>query len=129
MNNDKLARNYVIGLMAWMLAYAGLLVGTIYAIRYFNPEGPLLYALSILPSLPIGGSIWHILRHIEKSDEYVRAVLTRRFIITTGVTLFVTTAWGFLALYAKITPLDLYLVYALFWGLFGVISIFVRQAK
>lgn len=121
-------REYRIGLSAWMVAYAALLTLSILIIRAQSPQGLLLYALAVAPSLPIGGTIWQMLRYMDRCDEYVRAIVTRRFVLATGVTLFLCTAWGFLESNAGLPHVDLYLVYPLFWGSFGVASAFVRQA-
>lgn len=121
-------REYLIGLSAWMVAYAALLTLSILIIRAQSPQGLVLYALAVSPSLPIGGTIWQVLRYLDRCDEYVRAIVTRRFVLATGVTLFLCTAWGFLESNAGLAHVDLYLVYPLFWGSFGVISAFVRQA-
>jgi hypothetical protein len=79
-----------------MVVYAALLVLSIHVIREQSPQGLVVYALAISPSLPIGGTIWQVLRYMDRSDEYVRAIVTRRFVLATGVTLFLCTAWGFL---------------------------------
>jgi hypothetical protein len=121
-------REYLIGFSAWMVAYAALLMLSILIIREQSPQGLVLYALAVSPSLPIGGTIWQVLRYMDRSDEYVRAIVTRRFVLATGVTLFLCTAWGFLESNAGLPHVDLYLVYPLFWGSFGVASAFVRQA-
>lgn len=121
-------REYRIGLSAWMVGYAALLTLSILIIRAYSPQGFLLYALAVSPSLPIGGSIWQMLRYMDRCDEYVRAIVTRRFVLATGVTLFLCTAWGFLEINAGLPHLDLYLVYPLFWASFGAVCAFVRQA-
>ena len=57
------------------------------------------------------------------------AILVKRFIIATGLTLFICTAWGFLESNAGAHHFSLYLVYPLFWGLFGLTSLILRQAS
>lgn len=113
---------YTIGMAVWMVLYAGALVGSITLLKNLQPTGPLLYFLAVLPALPIGGTIWHVQRHIELVDEYVRGMLTKRFIYATGMTLFICTAYGFLESNAGLPHFSLYLVYPLFWGMFGLIS-------
>ncbi|HWU48340.1 MAG TPA: hypothetical protein VN042_00585 [Asticcacaulis sp.] len=119
---------YVMGLSLWMALYAAALFGSIIAIRDLRPDGALLYGLAVLPALPIGGAIWVFLKYIEAVDEYVRGVLIRRFVIATGLTLFVCTAWGFVEANAGARHFDLYLVYPLFWMMFGLTSAFLRKA-
>ncbi|WP_031236390.1 membrane protein [Asticcacaulis sp. AC460] len=120
---------YMIGMSFWMVLYAAALIGSILLIKSLQPTGPLLYVLAVAPALPIGGTIIVFLRYIDAVDEYVRAITTRRFVIATGLTLFLCTAWGFLENNAGAHEFSLYLVYPLFWGLYGATSIFVRQAS
>ncbi|EGF89226.1 putative membrane protein [Asticcacaulis biprosthecium C19] len=119
---------YAIGMSFWMALYVAALFGSIFLIKGLQPTGPLLYVLAVAPALPIGGTIVVFLRYIDAVDEYVRAVTTRRFVIATGLTLFLCTAWGFMEDNAGAPEFSLYLVYALFWGLYGLTSVFVRQA-
>ena len=119
---------YTIGMAVWMVLYVGALFGSITLLKSLNPTGPLLYFLAVLPALPIGGTIWHVQRHIELVDEYVRALLTKRFIYATGLTLFTCTAYGFLESNAGLRHFSLYLVYPLFWMMFGLVSIVLRKS-
>ena len=120
---------YTLGIIVTMTLYVGALFLSILTIQAQAPTGPLLYTLAVLPALPVGGSIWVFLRYIDKVDEYVRAVVTKRFILATGLTLFVCTAWGFLENNAGAHEFSLYLVYPLWWGLFGLSSVFYRNAQ
>ena len=120
---------YTLGIMGFMTLYVGALFLSILTIKAQNPAGPLLYALAVLPALPVGGTIWVFLRYIDKVDEYVRSVVTKRFILATGLTLFVCTAWGFLENNAGAHEFSLYLVYPLWWGLFGLSRQIYRNAQ
>jgi hypothetical protein len=120
---------YTIGMTIWMALYAAALFGSITLIQSQAPTGPLLYLLAVLPALPIGGTILTFLAYIERVDEYLRAVLVKRFIIATGLTLFICTAWGFLENNAGAHHFSLYLVSPLFWGLFGATSLILRKAS
>ncbi len=128
---SKLSANtqYLIGISATMVGYAGALFGSILTLKA-HPElsGPALWAVAVLPALPIGGSIWVFLRYIEQVDEYVRAVTLKRFIVATGLTLFVCTAWGFLEENAGAHHFSLYLVYPVFWAFYGAASALYRSA-
>jgi hypothetical protein len=120
------ARQYTLSMMFWMTLYVAAIIfdGFYFRNRTFLgvPQSPLLYIFAIMPAFPIGGSILAMLRFIENSDEYVRAYMARRFILTTGLTLFITTAWGFLQNYAGVQHFDLYYVYILFWFCFGIVT-------
>lgn len=129
MNLKSPGARYAIGMTIWMVLYVAALFGSITLIQSQAPTGPLLYVLAVLPALPIGGTILTFLDYIERVDEYLRAILVRRFIIATGLTLFICTAWGFLENNAGAHQVSLYLVYPLFWGLFGATSLILRKAS
>jgi hypothetical protein len=129
MNLKSPGARYTLGMTLWMALYVAALFGSITLIQSQHPTGPLLYALAVLPALPIGGTLLTFLAYIERVDEYLRAVLVRRFIIATGLTLFLCTAWGFIEENAGAHHFSLYLVYPLFWGLFGLTSLIMRQAS
>ncbi|BEV10823.1 membrane protein [Asticcacaulis sp. DW145] len=123
------ATEYTIHMMVWMALYAGLLIGAILYIKANHPTGPLLYGLAVLPALPIGGTIFTALRFLDRVDEYFRLLLSKRFIVATGLTLFICTAIGFVENFAELEIMPLYLVYALFWACYGVTCAFIRTVK
>jgi len=127
MNSLSVNARYTLGIALWMTLYVVILVGTISMIAHQHPTGMRLYILSVAPALPIGGTIFVFQRHLGKVDEYVREVLTKRFVTATGLTLFLCTAWGFLENGANVHHVPLYLVYPLFWICFGVASVFYRK--
>ncbi len=120
---------YVIGLSVTMALYVAALFASILLIRAQHPVGPYLWFLAVLPALPIGGTIIVFLRYIDEVDEYVRGVVLKRFIAATGLTLFICTAWGFLEENAGLHHFSLYLVYPLFWMMFGLSSAVYRKAS
>lgn len=129
MNLKSPTAQYSIWFGVWMTLYVVALVGSILFIQSHNPTGGLLYAMAALPALPIGGTILVFMNYIDKVDEYLRAVLIKRFVYATGLTLFICTAWGFLESNANAHHFSLYLVYPLFWGLYGLTCAAVRQAS
>ncbi len=120
---------YVAGMSLWMALYVAALIASITLIQAQHPTGPWLWCLAVLPALPVGGTIVIVLRYIDAVDEYVRGVILKRFVAATGLTLFVCTAWGFLEENAGLHHFSLYLVYPLFWGMFGLASAFYRKAS
>ncbi len=120
---------YVIGFSIWMTLYVLALFASITLIKTYHPAGLLLYVLAVLPALPVGGQITVFLAYLGRIDEYVRAILVKRFVVATGITLFLCTAWGFIEENAGGHHVSLYLVYALFWALFGLTSLIFRKAS
>lgn len=129
MNLKTPAAEYTIQMMLWMVLYAALLVGAILYIQANHPTGPLLYALAVLPALPIGGTIVTFLRFIERSDEFIRATMVRRVLVAMGLTLFLSTVIGFIENFTETQLIERYLVYPMFWACFGLVSPFIRGSK
>jgi len=110
---------YTLGIFFWMGLYMAALFGSILAIKAQHPTGAWLYFLAVLPALPIGGTLFVFMRHIDKVDEYVRGVILKRFILATGLTLFGCTAWGFIEDNASAPHMSLWMVFPIWWALFG----------
>ena len=119
---------YLIGVSVTMSLYVLILMASLWTIRHQHPAGLWLDILSVAPALPIGGTIVVFHRYIAEVDEYVRAVVVKRFITATGAMLFLTTAIGFLENGTGKTIMSLYLVYPLFWICFGAASLLHRKA-
>ena len=119
---------YTIGISVFMALYVGFLFLSICTIQALHPTGAVLYGLAVLPALPIGGTIVVLLRYIEQVDEYLRALTLKRFVVATGLTLFICTAWGFIEENAGGHHFSLYLVYPLFWMMFAVANTIYRKA-
>lgn len=129
MKNLSVNAQYVAGICVCMVLYIAALLGSIELIQHQPMKGPLLWFVAVLPALPIGGTIIVFLRYIDQVDEYVRGVVLKRFILATGLMLFLCTAWGFLEDNAGLHHVSLYLIYPLWWMLFGAVSAIFRKAS
>lgn len=90
-------KRYMVRLFSVMSLYGITLVGVNLWFRHAPPQGALAYIAAVLPALPIAGVFVVIGRLlVEMRDEYVRMLLVRQSLIATGLTLSITTAWGFL---------------------------------
>jgi xanthosine utilization system XapX-like protein len=122
------ARRYLARFVPAMLAYVGMLFGSLWVIRNLDPQGPLLWALAIAPALPIIAVIAIMgLYLVEETDEFVRATLAQAMLWGIGITLAGCTAWGFLENADVVPHMPLYLVFPMFCGSFGLAQPFVRQ--
>jgi hypothetical protein len=128
MKNLSVNARYTVGIMVSMSLYVVILMSTIWSITHQHPKGLWLDILAIAPALPIGGTIVVFHRYIAEVDEYIRAVVVKRFVTATGLTLFVTTAVGFLENGTDTTIMPLYLVYPTFWLMFAASSLIHRKA-
>lgn len=120
-------RKYLIRASLFMGAYVAVNLAAITgAFDGMKPPGTWVFALIV--AAPVVGHIWAFLAWMRDSDEFVRVLAAKRFIIAAGVTLAITSVWGLLELYAKTTHVSAAMVYPLFWAAFGTISPFVRTS-
>ena len=108
----------------WGVVYA-LAVALISGWLGWEPPrtGPVVFALALAPMVGIGGMIWSMGRCIlDQDDEFLRMMHVRTVVGATGLTLFATTAWGFLGWYSHVWTLPLYLVFPLYCLAQGIVQ-------
>lgn len=89
---------------------------------------PGTWGLALVVTAPIIGHIWATLAWMRDSDEFVRALAAKRFVVATGATLAIVSIWGFMELYAKAPHVSAAMVYPLLWASFGLSSSFIRTS-
>jgi hypothetical protein len=77
----------------------------------------------------VAGQIWTTLALMDESDEFVRALTARRFIVAAGLSMALFSAWGFAESYADAPHAPGWFIFPLFWLAFGVVSPFVRSTR
>ena len=112
-----------------ILVYVVLVFAVTLAIKHHNITGPLLWTLAVLPALPLLRMIYVMGRYLLETDEYQRAMQTRRMLGALGAMLGVCTVYGFVETFAGAPHLELYLVFPMFCGLYGASCLFIRSAK
>lgn len=113
-------RRYLLRFAVAMLAYIGLLVAVVQAVHRLRPHGALLYAVSVLPALPIIGMIVTVAIYLrEEKDEFQRELFLQTLLCGLGGTMAVTTVWGFLERFAHIMHFQPMWMFPLFWVLAG----------
>ena len=126
-NPESANRKYIIRTVLFMGGYmAANLAALSGAFDDITPRGALAFALVV--SAPILGHIWAFLAWIRESDEFVRGIATKRFVMAGGITLAVSSVWGLLEIYAKTPHVSAALVVPLFWLAFGLVSPFIRSS-
>ena len=114
--DNAAARRYTRRFIPAMLCYSIGLVVAIEAVQRFHPKAPLVYLIALLPALPILATILIVGLYLtEEQDEFQRNVFIQSILCGLGLTLAVTTTWGFLELLAGIPHFQTYLTYPLFW--------------
>ena len=121
-------KKYLIRTMAFMSGYTAVNVAAIFgAFDDISRVGGL--ALGLTVAAPVAGQIWATLALMAESDEFVRALLAKRFIVASGLAMALATAWGFMESYGDAPHIPAWIIYPLFWGLFGLVTPFIRTSR
>lgn len=128
MSLDPVQRRYLIRTFAFMAGYVGINSGAIVG-AFDDIQGPGAWALGLAVAAPVVGQIWATLALMRDSDEFVRALTAKRFILASGISMAAFTAWGFLESYAGAQHVAGWVIYPLFWAAFGAVSPFVRTTR
>ena len=120
---------YVIRTMAFMTAYVAINVMAIGGVFDEVIGKPIAWALALAVAAPVIGQIWATLALIRESDEFVRAMTAKQFIVATGLTMAVASVWGFGEEYARAPHVSAWLIYPVFWACFGVVAPFIRNSR
>lgn len=122
-------RRYVVRTMGFMSGYVAINVAAIFGAfdDIGSPVAAWLLALSV--SAPVVGQIWATLALMRDSDEFVRAVTAKQFILAAGLAMAIASVWGFGESYADAYHLPAWIIYPLFWLCFGLVAPFVRSSR
>lgn len=120
-------RQYVLRASLFMSGYVAVNVAAIFgAFDDARPRGALALALTV--SAPLAGHIWATLAYMRDSDEFVRGLMAKRFIVASGMSMALFCAWGFMESYAGAWHAPGWLIYPLFWAAYGAASPFIRTS-
>jgi hypothetical protein len=122
-------RRYVVRTWAFMGVYIALNAAAIAGVFDGLKGGPGSWVLALAVSLPIGGQIWATLALMNESDEYVRALTAKQFIVAAGVAMALFSGWGFAESYADAPHAPGWIVYILFWMAFGLTAPFIKTTR
>jgi len=121
MPSNAAARRYRARFTPAMCLYVCFILGSAWIFKHHHPSGVLAYTLAVLPSLPLVGTIVIVgLYLVEEQDEFQRTVLVQSMLWGIGVTLAVTTVWGFLEMLAGVPHFQPWIAYPLFWFCVGI---------
>lgn len=122
-------RSYVWQIIAFSAVYAVLVIALSLWRGRFDLPAPLLYLAASVPVLPIIGMIAAMMRLPAKSDEYVRDLMLRRYVIAIGITLAMSTLWGFWEMFANAPHVPMWLVFPMFCLNLGFACLLVPSAR
>jgi hypothetical protein len=122
-------RRYVVRTVGFMSGYVVINVAAILG-AFDDIASPVAaWALALAVSAPVIGQIWATLALMRESDEFVRAVVAKQFILAAGAAMALASVWGFGESYAAAPHIPAWMIYPLFWGCFGVIAPFVKSSN
>jgi len=122
-------RRYVIRTMAFMAGYAAVNVAAIFG-AFDNIRSPVAaWLLALAVSAPVAGQMWATLSLMKESDEFVRSLTAKQFIVSAGIAMALFSTWGFGESYAGAPHAPGWLVYPLFWGVYGCVAPFIRTSR
>lgn len=122
-------KKYVMRTLAFMSGYVAVNVAAIFG-AFDDIASPVAaWALALTVSAPVVGQIWATLSLMRESDEFVRAVTAKQFIVAAGLAMAIASVWGFGESYAHAYHLPAWLIYPLFWACFGLASPFIRTSN
>ena len=126
MATDRIVRTYALRGAIFFGAYVTINVAAITgAFDGLRPPGT--YVLALAVAAPVVGHIWAMLDLMRRADEYLRALYAKAFIVAAGLAFALWTGWGFVEAYADAPHLQGWLIYPLFWGLYGLVTPFVLR--
>jgi hypothetical protein len=122
-------RRYVVRTVGFMSGYVAINLAAIFG-AFDDIASPVAaWALALAVSAPVIGQIWATLALMRESDEFVRAVVAKQFILAAGAAMALASVWGFGESYAAAPHIPAWMIYPLFWGCFGVIAPFVKSSN
>ena len=123
-------RRYIIRTWAFMVPYMLVCISMMTTDAFDEIIGkPAGWVLAGAISAPILGQIWATLSLMRESDEFVRAVAAKQFIVAAGLAMALATFWGFAETFAAAPHIPAWLIYPLFWALYGCVSPFIRTSN
>lgn len=123
-------RKYIIRTLAFMIPYMLVCISMMTTDAFDDIIGkPAGWGLAAAVAAPVVGQLWATLSLIRESDEFMRAVTAKQFIISAGLAMALATFWGFAETFASAPHLPGWLIYAAFWGIFGCVSPFIQGSR
>lgn len=122
-------RKYVFRTMAFMSGYVAINVAAIFGAFDDIASTPAAWLLALAVSAPVVGQIWATLSLMRDSDEFMRAVTAKQFIVASGLSMAAATIWGFGESYADAPHIPIWIIYPLFWACFGIVAPFIRSSR
>jgi len=113
-------KRYQRRVMVTMSLYVVVLVAAVLLVKHTHPHGWLLYAIALLPALPLLAMMGALGVYLqEEKDEYVRLITMRSLLVGTAVLLAVIVVSDFLRAISGAAPLAPFASFVTFFLGFG----------
>ena len=123
------SRAYLRRFVPMMMLYVVILVGDVWLDSRTTLPRALAFVLAILPALPLIGVVWAFGRLlVEETDEYLRSLTVRQFLVATAFMLSATSVWGFLDLFGQVPHAPLHWAFIL-WCVGLAIGTLVNELR
>ena len=129
-NGTSAHRRYIIRTMAFSVPYVAICISMMTTDAFDQVMGtPAAWGLAAVLSAPVIGQIWATLELMRESDEFVRGVTAKQFIVAAGLAMAVATFWGFGESFAGAPHMQTWLIVPLFWAMYGIVSPFIKTSR
>jgi len=91
-----------------------------------RPPGTWVFGLVV--AAPVAGHIWSVLAFMRTSDEFIRNLMAKRFIVASGISMALFCAWGYMEMYARVPHIPGWMIWPLFWLAFAAVTPFIRTS-
>jgi len=89
----------------------------------------LLWLIAIVMTASVAAQFGAFYRLIAGQDEFLRAITAKRLLVAAAVTLTLAVFAGLAVQFLGTPLLPLWLLYPLFWGVFGMVTPLVRSSR
>ena len=116
--------------VATAIALWALFLAAIFGVtwgKYNNWPEVALWALALVPAITVIIQTIMAFNLISKQDEFVRALVAKRMLVATGVTITIVVAYAPFQQLLGAPEVPAWLIYPLFWGVFGMVTNFVKD--
>jgi hypothetical protein len=86
-----------------------------------------LWALALVPAVTVVIQTSMAYSLISKQDEFVRALIAKRMLAATGASITVVVAYAPFQQLLNAPEVPAWVIYPMFWGLFGILSGIIRD--
>ncbi len=119
--NSVAGKRYRRRVLVAMSLYVVILFSCIELVKVFVLHGWMLYAVAILPALPVIAVLVSLGRYLqEETDEYLRMLTVRSLLLASGLLLVTIVVNDFLRTIAHRGALDPFVCFIVFFASFGL---------